>query len=134
MPMSTTALEDRKILNGDPGGLPDGPPLRIEPCGRRVRVVLAGKTIVDSTNVKYLFERDHLPVYYFPLADVDQALLQRSERTTHCPLKGDASYWSVRVGDRVAADAVWGYETPIEEAAGLAGHVAFYWKQFDHWY
>jgi len=132
--MSTTALEDRKILNGDPGSLPDGPPLRIEPCGRRVRVVLAGKTIVDSTNVKYLFERDHLPVYYFPLADVDQALLQRSERTTHCPRKGDASYWSVRVGDRVAADAVWGYETPIEEAAGLAGHVAFYWKQFDHWY
>ena len=36
--MSTTALEDKKILNGDPGGSADGPPLRIEPCGRRVRV------------------------------------------------------------------------------------------------
>jgi uncharacterized protein (DUF427 family) len=134
MPMSTTALENRKILNGDPGGSPDGPPLRIEPCGRRVRVVLAGRTIVDSTDVKYLFERDHLPVYYFPLADVDQTVLERSEKTTHCPRKGDASYWSVRVGDRVAPDAVWGYETPIEAAGGLAGHVAFYWKQFDHWY
>jgi len=132
--MSSTALEDRKILNGDPGGSSDGPPLRIEPCGRRVRVVLAGQTIADSTDVKYLFERDHLPVYYFPLADVDQSRLKRSEKTTHCPRKGDASYWSARVGERVAPDAVWGYESPIEAAAGIAGHVAFYWKQFDHWY
>src|ERR1700710_2824642 len=132
--MSTTALEDRKILNGDSGGSPDGPVLRIEPCGRRVRVGLAGQTIVAPTNVKSLFERDHLPVYYFPLADVDQTLLERSEKTTHCPRKGDASYWSVRVADGVASDAVWGYEAPIEEAVGLAGHVAFYWKQFDHWY
>ena len=99
-----------------------------------VRVVLDGRTIADSTAVKYLFERDHLPVYYFPLADVDQTLLQRSEKTTHCPRKGDATYWSVRVGDRSPQDAVWGYESPIEAAAELAGHVAFYWKQFDHWY
>jgi uncharacterized protein (DUF427 family) len=75
--MSTTALEDRKILNADPGGSPDGPPLRIEPCERRVRVVLAGRTVADSTAVKYLFERDHLPVYYFPIDDVDQSLLER---------------------------------------------------------
>ena len=132
--MSTTALEDRTILNADPGGSPDGPPLRIEPCERRVRVVLAGRTVADSTAVKYLFERDHLPVYYFPLGDVDRSLLERSEKTTHCPRKGDASYWSVRVGDRLARDAVWGYESPIEAATQIAGHVAFYWKQFDHWY
>jgi uncharacterized protein (DUF427 family) len=132
--MSTPALEDRKILNADPGGSPDGPVLRVEPCPRRVRAILNGHTVADSIAVKYLFERDHLPVYYFPVEDVDFDVLQRSDKTTHCPRKGDATYWSVTVGDTHAQDAVWGYEQPIAEAAELAGHVALYWNRFDHWY
>jgi uncharacterized protein (DUF427 family) len=132
--MSTPALEDRTILNADPGGSPDGPILRIEPCPRRVRAVLAGRTIADSTEVKYLFERDHLPVYYFPVSDVDFSLLERSDKRTHCPHKGDASYWSVEVEGARADDAVWGYEDPIAPAAELAGHVALYWNRFHHWY
>lgn len=132
--MTTSALEDLKIRNGDPGGLPDGPALRLVPCDRRVRVMLADATVVDSTHVKYLFERDHLPVYYFPLSDVDRSLLERSDKTTHCAIKGDATYWSVRVGERFEQDAIWGYQSPVEQAAGLADHVAFYWDRFDHWY
>lgn len=132
--MSTPATEDRTILDADPGGSPHGPVLRIEPCPRRVRAVLAGHTVADSTAVKYLFERDHLPVYYFPAADVDFSVLERSPTRTHCPHKGDAGYWSAQVGDRHVQDAVWGYEDPIAEAEGIAGHVALYWRKFDHWY
>jgi uncharacterized protein (DUF427 family) len=132
--MSTPALEDRKILNADPGGSADGPVLRIEPCPRRVRAVLAGRTVADSVDVKYLFERDHLPVNYFPVGDVDFSVLERSDKSTHCPHKGGATYWSVQVGETHAADAIWGYETPVPAAAGIADHVALYWKKFDHWY
>lgn len=132
--MTTIALEDLKIPDGGAGGTPDGPVLRVEACPRRVRAVLEGHAVADSTAVMYLFERDHLPVYYFPVADVDAAVMVRSEKRTHCPRKGDATYWSVQVGERLVPDAIWGYEEPIEAAREIAGHVALYWKAFDHWY
>jgi len=47
------------------------------------------------------------------------------------PFKGDASYWSVRVGDRVAENAMWGYPEPIEGAPQIAGYLAFYWNKMD---
>jgi uncharacterized protein (DUF427 family) len=57
---------------------------------------------------------------------VTQRFLDRTDHETFCPFKGEASYWTIRVGDRSAENAVWGYEDPFEEVAGLAGHVAFY--------
>ena len=67
-------------------------------------------------------KRDHLPVYYFPEGDLDESLLERSATTSDCPHKGQATYWSIRVGDRLVEDAVWGYETPTPEAVPVAGH------------
>jgi uncharacterized protein (DUF427 family) len=64
---------------------------------------------------------------------VREDLLEPTDHTTHCPFKGDASYWSVRVGDRVAENAVWGYLDPIETAPALAGYRAFYWNKMDEW-
>lgn len=85
------------------------PPRRIEflPCAKRVRVLLAGKTIADSTQTRLLRETGHTPVYYFPRADVATGTLEASAHTTHCPHKGDASYWHVRAGGRRAENAVW---------------------------
>jgi uncharacterized protein (DUF427 family) len=76
--------------------------LYLEDSPRRVRVMLGGETIVDCKRAKLLHETGHLPVYYFPEEDVRSDHLKPSEHTTRCPFKGDASYWSVRVGDRVA--------------------------------
>ena len=132
--MAITAREDRKIINGDRSAAFREEPVRTEPCPRRIRARFNGRIVADSTAVLYVFERDHLPVYYFPLADVDQKALVRSERTTHCSRKGDATYWSLKVGDREATDAVWGYERPLDEIAQLRDHVAIYWNQIDHWY
>jgi uncharacterized protein (DUF427 family) len=108
--------------------------LYFEDSPRRVRVMLAGETIADSRRVKLMHETGHLPVYYFPREDVRMELLEESEHTTHCPFKGEASYWSVKVGDKVSENAVWGYPEPIDSAPPIAGYVAFYWNKMDAWY
>ena len=105
-----------------------------EDSPRRIRGVLAGETVVDSTRVKLLHEHGHLPIYYFPREDVRFDLLEPTDHHTRCPYKGEASYWTLRVGDRVAENAVWGYPEPLDDAPPLADYVAFYWNALDTWY
>jgi uncharacterized protein (DUF427 family) len=107
--------------------------LYIEDSPRRVRGYLGDELVVDSRRVKLLHEHAHLPVWYFPLDDLRQELLEPTDHHTHCPKKGDASYHSVRVGDRVAENAVWYYPEPIEGAEGIGGHAAFYFGSLDRW-
>ena len=106
----------------------------VEPTIKRVRAMFAGETVADSRRTLILFEKGHLPVYYFPLEDVRQDLLEDSEKHTTCPRKGEASYHSIRVGDRVAPDAVWRYPEPIDDCPDISGHVAFYWNAMDSWW
>ena len=116
------------------GHLLDPARLSLEPSPRQVRTVLGGETVADSSQMMLLHERGHLPVYYFPLADVVTALLEPSEHSTRCPYKGDARYWTVRAGDAVAENAAWNYPHPVEGAENLADYVAFYWDRMDAWY
>lgn len=104
------------------------------PFPRRVRATFAGETIVDTERGMLLHETAILPVLYVPVEDVAMGLLRPTATSTHCPFKGDASYWSIVVGDRVSEDAVWGYQDPLEAAPWLAGHVAFYWDRVEHWF
>lgn len=108
--------------------------LYFEDSSKRVRAVFNGETVVDSRRVRLLHETGHLPVYYFPEEDIRQDLLEPTDHTTHCPFKGDASYRSVRVGDRIAENAVWHYPEPEEHFAPLAGYAAFYGEKMDTWY
>jgi uncharacterized protein (DUF427 family) len=105
-----------------------------EDSSRRVRAVLANVAVADTTHAKLLLETGHTPVYYFPIDDVRMDLLEPTDKTTHCPYKGDASYWTVRAGHRVAEDAVWSYLDPISERADIKGYVAFYWNKMDAWF
>jgi uncharacterized protein (DUF427 family) len=105
-----------------------------EDSPRRIRGVLAGETVVDSTRVKLLHEHGHLPIYYFPREDVRLDLLEPTDHHTRCPWKGEAAYWSIRVGDQLAENAVWGYPDPLDDAPPLADYVAFYWGKLDTWY
>jgi uncharacterized protein (DUF427 family) len=104
-----------------------------EDSPRRMRALFGGETVVDSRHPKLLHEHGCLPVYYFPEDEVRMDLLELTDHSTHCPWKGEASYWSVRVGDRVAENAVWSYPDPTEEAPPLAGYLAFYWDRMDQW-
>ena len=104
------------------------------PAGKRIHVKFNGVVVADSENVLEFRETRRVPTYYFPRRDVRMDLLERTDHTTHCLFKGNASYWSVRVGDRVAENAVWSYETPDEAALDLEDHVAFYDDKMDAWY
>lgn len=124
-------------MTGDPApGFATNPDYRItfEPSPRRVRVAFGGETIADSTGVRLLFETRHLPVYYFPRADVRFDLLRATEHHSYCPYKGTASYWTIAAGDRASENAVWGYPEPFAEVAAIEDYVAFYWDRVDHWY
>ena len=114
----------------------DGPKHRLflHPFPRRVRATFAGETVLDSTRGALLHESNILPRLYIPLEDVRADLLERTDHSTHCPFKGDASYWSVRVGDRVAENAVWTYGEPIAEAAWLRGLVSVYPERMEAWF
>ena len=127
-------------LGKDPAGVfnfeapPPGQALYVEPCLKWLRVELGGETIADSRRGLIVSESGHQPVYYFPPEDVRSDLFEPSDRHTRCPKKGEASYHSLRVGDRVENAAAWYYPEPLEGAAALKDHIAFYWERMDHWY
>jgi uncharacterized protein (DUF427 family) len=121
------ALGEENLRNGEHR-------VHVEPTPRRVRVTFNGETVADSKRAVLLRETGHLPVYYFPPEDVRGDLLEPTDQHTHCPFKGEASYWSVRVGDRVAENAMWGYLDPLPGREDIRGYRAFYWNQMDAWY
>jgi uncharacterized protein (DUF427 family) len=126
-------------LAGKPGGdlnfdLDGAPAHRIffEPFHPRLRARIGSATILDTTGARLLHESNILPVAYVPLADIDPARLERTSKTTHCPFKGDATYWSLKLSDDdVREDLVWGYEEPLEGAEWLQGYAALYWDRVD---
>lgn len=111
----------------------DGYRVSIERAPERVRVVFNGETVAESDRALLMHETRLASVYYFPIADVRSEFLIRNELHTHCPFKGNASYWSLKVGDRTAENAVWAYEDPYDEASGIDRYVAFDWSAMDAW-
>jgi uncharacterized protein (DUF427 family) len=93
---------------------------------RHVRVMLGGEVVAESHRARLLFETG-LPVrYYLPQTDVRLDLLEPSDQITRCPYKGEARYWSVRVGDRVFKDICWSYPYPNPEVARIQGLLCFF--------
>jgi uncharacterized protein (DUF427 family) len=106
-------------------------PISIEPNRSRVVVKVAGKIIADTSDALTLREASYSPVQYIPRRDVDMAALTRSEHTTYCPYKGNASYYSIPAGGDRSLNAVWTYETPFEAMAQIKDYVAFYPDRVD---
>jgi len=100
--------------------------ITIKPVPRRKRVVFNGENIAESDRALVLLERGYNNVFYFPLADVRMEFLKSTDFFTHCSYKGNVSYWSIKAGDEVAENAVWGYEDPLEEVSEIKGYVSFY--------
>ncbi len=124
------------VIEGRESGFKTNPEYKVilERSPRRVRVKFNGETIADSTAAHLLFETRHLPVYYFPRGDVRMDKLMPTEHHSFCPYKGTAAYWTIRVGDKVSENAVWGYPDPYDEVPALKDFVAFYWDRVDGWY
>lgn len=114
----------------------DGPRHRLllTPFPRRVRAEVGSRTVLDTVDGALLHESNLLPALYVPVADVDPDVLVRTDHTTHCPFKGDASYWSIRIGDRTLDNVVWAYERPLADVAWLRDRRAFYFDRLDRWF
>ena len=97
-----------------------------EAQGARVRVLFDGTLLASSDRAVRVLETRHQPVRYFPRSDVRMDLLERSEHTTFCPFKGEASYYSVQGAGKAGKNLIWTYEDPYDEVADLEGLVAFY--------
>ncbi len=120
-------MTDMSGLDGAPESVWDYPrPPRVEPATRRVRVELAGVTIVDTRRAVRVLETSHPPVYYVPSEDVRADTLVPSGRMTVCEFKGAASYWHLVVEGRRVLDAGWSYEDPSPGFEQLRGMIAFY--------
>ena len=109
----------------------DDHPITISPNANRVRVNFARRTVANTTHALSLKEATYPAVQYIPRADVDMSLLTRTQHHTHCPYKGDASYYSINVDGRVAENAIWTYEQPFPGVAQIAGYMAFYPNRVD---
>ena len=96
--------------------------------GTRVQVTFKGEVIADTREALAMKEGSYPVVYYFPRKDVKMERLEGSSHSTHCPFKGDASYFSLKDGPK---DAVWSYERPFDEMAAIGGYVAFYPDKVD---
>jgi len=99
--------------------------IRVVPHPARLRVLWNGNIIADTTDALMLYEASYPAVPYVPRADVDMTLLTKSPRKTHCPHKGEASYFSLQSYDAATQDAVWSYETPFPAVKSIAGYLAF---------
>jgi uncharacterized protein (DUF427 family) len=101
-------------------------PITVESNPRRVTVTFNGVTIADTRMARTLREASYPPVQYIPRDDVQMTHLERTQHHTHCPYKGEASYYTIVAGDMRADNAVWTYEQPKPAAREVGGYVAFY--------
>ena len=106
-------------------------PITVTRSGKHVRVSFAGKTIADTTRALELKEASYPSVFYIPRADADMAALTKTAHHTHCPYKGDASYFTIAADSRSAENAVWSYETPFPAVGEIREHLAFYPNRVD---
>lgn len=101
-------------------------PIAIARAGGRVIVRFRGAVVADSADALELKEANYPPVLYIPRADARLDHYERTGHHTHCPYKGEASYFSLVADGQRAENAVWTYETPYPAMTEIKEHVAFY--------
>lgn len=106
-------------------------PITITKNPHRIRVMLGGFIVAETTKGLTLREATLPPVHYIPREDVRMDLLDSTEHRTHCPYKGDASYFTVNGGGLVRENAAWSYEDPAPAVAAIKEHLAFYPEKVD---
>ena len=108
-----------------------GHQIEVHRSPHHVRIEIDGEVIADTTRALALEETRCPTRYYLPRQDVRFERLSPTATHTHCPYKGDASYWSVRVGDRVVEDAAWSYDDPLPQREDIRGYLSFYPSRVD---
>lgn len=99
--------------------------ISLHPNPWRVRILAGTTVIADTMQALELHETGYPPRQYIPRADVDMAHLTRTDTVTHCPYKGDASYYALRLKGQMRPGAAWSYEQPYASMARIAGMLSF---------
>jgi len=108
--------------------------MSFEPARNRVCAEFNGVVVADSERAILLRETRYPAVYYFPKEDLHTDLMRATEHHTHCPFKGNATYWTLEVEGMELDNVAWSYEEPLHDAEALRGYVAFYFDRLDAWY
>ena len=129
----STASAGRHAIAKEPAMKIPGPdhPITITPSKEHVRVTFNGKVVADTKRALVLQEAAYKPVFYIPREDAQMDIFARTTNSTHCPYKGDASYYTIKVGDKASENAIWSYETPFPAMKEIEGHLAFYPNRVD---
>jgi len=101
-------------------------PITVSRAPTRVQVLFGGHLLGDSGDVLVLREADYDPVFYFPRKDIEMAVLRATDKRTHCPYKGDASYFTIMRDATIVENVAWSYEQPLSGRSDIAGRLAFY--------
>ncbi|MWB79603.1 DUF427 domain-containing protein [Pseudooceanicola sp. 216_PA32_1] len=104
--------------------------ITIRPAEGTWTVRAGGAVLGESRNALELSENGYPPIIYFPRGDIAMAFLDKTEKTSWCPKKGDASYYSIETKNSTIDNAAWSYEAPLEGMEQIAGHLAFYATEF----
>lgn len=99
--------------------------ISLHPHNRRVQIWAGDTLITDTRNAIELRESDYPPRQYLPRDEVKMQHLVRTDTVTHCPYKGDASYYSIKLDGETGTDAAWSYEAPFEAMTEIAERLAF---------
>ncbi|NET33911.1 MAG: DUF427 domain-containing protein [Cyanothece sp. SIO1E1] len=109
-------------------------PPRLEDATKHIQVQFNGVMIADTHRAKRVLETSHPPVYYIPPVDIQPEYLQQTPRSTFCEWKGSASYYTLKVGDRIEPSVAWFYPNPTPGFASIKDYVAFYPSRMDACY
>jgi uncharacterized protein (DUF427 family) len=112
---------------------PPGRTIYLEHTPKRIRVEVGGEVIADSRNAFILHESGLQPTYYFPPEDVRTDLMTPTDRHTHCPKKGEASYYTIQAGGETVENGAWYYPEPLADAPFIKDLVAFYFDRMGRW-
>ena len=102
-----------------------GPGVAIAAAGGRARVLFEGHDLADSERALMLSEPGGSDAWYFPPEDVETAFLRRNDHATVSPWGGVATWYTIMRDAKVIEDVAWSYDQPFDEAAVIAGYIAF---------
>lgn len=106
-------------------------PPKLEKTTQHLRVVFNGEIIAETNRAYRMLETSHPPTYYIPKADFKDGVLQRGSGSSFCEFKGQASYYDIKMGEKVATRAAWGYDNPSKSYPELKGSVSIYAHKMD---
>jgi uncharacterized protein (DUF427 family) len=106
-------------------------PPRLEPCAKRIQIVLAGQTIAQTNNAMRVLETSHPPVYYIPQQDIAMQFFTLISASSFCEWKGKASYWNIDIADKHVDRAAWSYANPTPPFVLIKDFLGFYANKMD---